>query len=180
MLAVYFFRLMFFFIFITAPSFVLADISSQGWGRVNMKGIIVDTACSIFIGSRDQTIDMEVISISEIIREGKGPNKPFTIKLGNCVLSRQGNNQPDWKQFQVTFDGNRDGFFFGVDGEASGVGLQIKDAIGNVAIPGRPMPRGDISLGDFDLNYNLQLVANKRKLKAGDYFSLVRFKLDYF
>ncbi|OKB67959.1 pilin [Serratia marcescens] len=152
--------------------------SVQGWGRVNMQGSIIDTACAIAVESREQTIDMEVVPLAEIIRDGQGHSKPFSIELVNCILERAG--KEDWKQFQVTFDGDADGGLFGVRGDASGIALQIVDPYGNIAIPGRPMPLHDIVPGNMQLNYTLKLVANNHALKAGDYFSSVRFKLDYF
>lgn len=159
---------------------VLAADSLQGWGRVNMQGAIVDTACAIAVESRDQTIDMEVVPVSDIIRDGQGRNKPFSIELVNCTLERPGNELSDWKQFQVTFDGDNEGELFGVRGEASGVALRITDENGNIAAPGIPLRALDIIPGNMQLNYHLRLVANHHALKAGDYFSSIRFKLDYF
>lgn len=152
---------------------------AQGRGRVNMQGAIVDTACAIAVESRDQTIDMGTVPLAEIQRNGKGRSKPFAIQLVNCVIERP-SGKPDWRQFQVTFDGDADGTLFGVRGEATGLALQIIDYMGNIAIPGNPLPAGDIVPGSMQLNYTLRLVTNNRRLKSGDYFSAIRFKLDYF
>ncbi|MGN7975530.1 fimbrial protein [Serratia sp. 22264] len=149
-----------------------------GWGRVNMQGSIIDTACAIAVDSREQSIDMGVIPVADIIRDGQGRRKPFSIGLVNCVLERQG--KEDWKQFQVTFDGDNEGDLFGVRGGASGVGLQISDGSGNIASPGKVLPLVGIIPGSMQLNYSLKLVANNHALKPGDYFSSIRFKLDYF
>ncbi len=170
------------FIFVLAyfPLQVTAVGSSQGWGRVNMQGAIIDTACAIAIESRDQTIDMEVVPVADIIRDGQGRSKPFSIELVNCILERPNSKLPDWKQFQVMFDGDNEGELFGVRGEASGVALRITDGSGNIAMPGMPLRAQDIIPGAMQLNYHLRLVANQHALKAGDYFSAIRFKLDYF
>ncbi len=157
-----------------------AGSSYFGWGVLNMQGAIIDTACAIAIDSRDQTINMDVVPISEIIRDGQGRSKPFAIELINCVLERPNSNLPGWKQFQVTFEGKAEGSLFGVEGDASGVALKIADKYGNVASPGQPLPREDIIPGSMQLNYTLTLVANNHALKSGDFFSSVRFKLDYF
>lgn len=117
----------------------------QGWGRVNMQGAIIDTACAIAAGSRDQTIDMDVLPLGNIARDGQGNTRPFTIELINCTFERPKPNLPNWKQFQVVFDGDADGELFGVRGDAKGVALQISDGQGNIAAPGVPLPRGDIS-----------------------------------
>lgn len=152
----------------------------QGQGRVNMQGAIIDTACAIATESREQTIDMEVIPVSDIARDGKGRYVPFSIELINCILTRSDKKLPDWRQFQVTFDGNVDGDMFGIHGDASGVALVITDMFGNVAIPGKPLPLADILLGNQRLNYGITLMANKKTLKPGSYFSSVRFKMDYY
>ncbi len=149
-----------------------------GWGRVNMQGSIIDTACAIAVDSREQSIDMGVIPLADIIRDGQGHSKPFSIDLVNCVLDRPG--KADWKHFQVTFDGDPEGALFGVRGGASGVGLQISDSLGNIASPGKVLPFVDIVPGSIQLNYSLKLVANNHALKSGDYFSSIRFKVDYF
>lgn len=149
-----------------------------GWGRVNMQGSIIDTACAIAVDSREQSIYMGVIPVADIIRDGQGGSKYFSIDLVNCVLEREG--KEDWKQFQVTFDGDTVGDLFGIRGGASGVGLQISDDAGNIASPGKVLPLVDIIPGRMQLNYSLKLVANHHVLKPGDYFSSIRFKLDYF
>lgn len=151
----------------------------QGWGKVSMHGAIIDTACAIAAGSRDQTIDMETIPLGQIIRDGQGMTKPFSIELVNCILERPG-NKSDWKFFQVTFDGYAEGSLFGVQGDARGVALKINDSSGNVVIPGEPLPMEEIMPGNRTLNYSMTLMPNHQPLKAGAYFSTVRFKLDYF
>ncbi|MTD09191.1 type 1 fimbrial protein [Serratia sp. YC16] len=167
-------------LFIFTAFIAQAGSAIQGWGRVNMQGAIIDTACAIAVESRYQTVDMDIVPIADIIRDGQSQTKPFVIELVNCTLERANNKLPDWKQFQVTFDGDAEGDLFGMRGEAAGIALQITDAAGNIATPGHPLPRGDIIPGDMRLNYALKLVANNHAPKAGDYFSAVRFKLDYF
>jgi type 1 fimbria pilin len=168
------------FIFLMAPFTSQAANIAQGWGRVNMQGAIIDTACAIAVESRDQTIDLGIVPVADIIRDGHGRSKPFTIELVNCELEREGNKLPDWKNFQVTFDGDSEGALFGVQGDASGVALQINESSGHAAIPGSPLPLRNITPGAMQLNYTMKLVANNHALKAGNYFSSIRFKLDYF
>jgi type 1 fimbria pilin len=156
-------------------------VSAQaGWGRVNMEGAILDTACAIEAGSRDQSIDMSTLPIGQIIRDGQGLTKPFTIRLVNCVLSRATTDLPDWQRFQVAFDGDGHNGLFRVRGEARGVALQITDARGNIALPGKPLPMNEVMPGNMDLSFFLRLVGDKNVLRAGEYSSAVRFKLDYY
>lgn len=149
-----------------------------GWGRVSMQGTIIDSACSIDTNSLEQTIDMDTMSTFEIAKRKQGRSKSFTITLVNCSLQRI--NNAEWKQFQITFDGDHDGELFGVNGSASGVGLQILDSMGNIAIPGDAMPLMDLVSGEMNLTYNMKLMANDDEIKAGSYYSNIRFKLDYY
>jgi len=169
-----------FILFVLLNSQAQAAHSSQGWGRVNMQGSIIDTACAIAAGSREQTIDMDTVPIGDIIRDGQGTSRPFSVELINCELSRPDAKLPDWRHFQVTFDGDADGGLFGVSGEAKGVALEISDNSGNKASPGEPLPLGEIIPGTMKLDYTMKLVSNSQKLKAGAYASAVRFKLDYY
>ncbi|MER5117050.1 type 1 fimbrial protein [Serratia marcescens] len=153
---------------------------SQGQGRVSMQGAINDSACAISSGSRVQSISMDISALSDIARDGQGKVTPFNIVLVNCILARQSSYLPEWKQFQVTFDGDADGDLFGIHGEATGVALKISDVAGNIAIPGKPLPPAEITPGDQQLNYAMTLIANQQPLKVGNYFSSVRFKMDYY
>lgn len=168
------------FMFFMTTSSVLSAGPVQGWGRVNMQGAIIDTACAIAVDSRYQTIDMDIVPVADIIRDGEGRTKPFSITLVDCELGRPGGKLTDWKQFQVTFDGVAEGNLFGVQGEASGVALKIFDNAGNIASPGKPLPADYIIPGTMRLDYTIKLVSNNHALKVGDYFSSIRFKLDYF
>lgn len=159
---------------------VQAAHSSQGWGRVNMQGSIIDTACAIAAGSREQTIDMDTVPVGDIMRDGQGTTRPFSVELIHCELSRPDPKLPDWRHFQVTFDGDADGSLFGVSGEAKGVALEITDSHGNKAAPGEPLPLGEITHGSMKLDYTMKLISNNQALKAGGYTSAVRFKLDYY
>ncbi|MBH3259861.1 type 1 fimbrial protein [Serratia marcescens] len=168
------------FSFMFSAGALTAFAAQQGQGRVSMQGAIIDTACAIAVDSRDQVIDMGVVPLADIIRDGQGSRRDFSIKLVNCVLERPHSDKPDWKQFQVTFDGDAEGELFGVRGDASGVALRIIDKMGNIALPGKALPLAAIVPGDLQLDYSLRLVANNHALKSGDYFSAIRFKLDYF
>lgn len=172
--------LVFPFLFPMVVLSVNAETSAQGRGWVHMQGSIIDTACAITIESRDQVIDMDVVPLVDIMRDGQGRSRPFSIELVNCVLDRANGKPSDRKQFQITFEGDAEGDLFGVRGEASGIALRITDQVGNIAAPGKPLLLNNIDFGTMQLNYTLKLVANNRALKSGGYFSSIRFKLDYF
>lgn len=150
------------------------------WGRVNMQGAVIETACAIDTDSRDQTIDISVMPLTKIIRDGQGLTLPFTIRLVNCVLNRVDDNLTQWQRFQVTFDGRVDNGLFGVDGQAEGIALQLTDRHGNIIMPGNPTPLPDVVVSDRELNYFLRLVSNQQTLRSGEYTSTIRFKMDYY
>lgn len=165
--------------FLLVMAFAARSSPFQGnHGRVGMQGSVVDAACAIAVESREQTIDMGAVPLSDIIRNGQGRSKDFAIKLINCVLEGPGNKS--WRQFRIVFDGEADGALFGVHGKASGVGIQITAADGNIIAPGRIVPATGIVPGDMLLNYTLKLVADRHTLKSGNYSSAIRFRLDYF
>lgn len=160
---------------------VQAEASSHhsGDGIVSISGSIIETPCSIDTGDRDQAIDMGVIPKGVIARDGHGADKPFSILLLNCQVSRIGNKLPAWQSFRVTFDGKNERGLFGVDGAAKGVGLQLTDAEGHIAYPGMPLPKIPAMNGDIRLNYILRLAENGSVLRAGEYATSIRFKIDY-
>ncbi|MBD8216998.1 type 1 fimbrial protein, partial [Erwinia persicina] len=51
---------------------------------------------------------------------------------------------------------------------------------GNVAAPGMPMAKNEIQPGTMEFNYGLRLMGNNQVMKAGSYYSTVRFKMDYY
>lgn len=160
---------------------LLIDVSpANALGSVRMSGSIIETACAIDVGSRDQTINMGSLSISDIRRDGQGPLHPFVIKLVNCALERQNRDKPNWQYFRVTFDGPHQLGLFSVNGQAKGVGLQIqRNDDGVIIVPGQPLSAQNLMAGSHDLAYELRLVANHAPLVSGQYYSQLRFKLDY-
>ena len=174
---------------VVAPSLLVAIFTAQampatasviGWGRVNMEGAIVNAACALESASRDQTIDMKTLPVEQITRDGHGLTRPFTLKLVNCGLSGDNSANSGRQHFRMIFDGNAEGKNFGVIGDARGIALRIVDSIGADIYPGVPMSIENTLTKDYRLNYSMQLVANSQVLRAGDYRSAIRFKLDYY
>ena len=69
---------------------------------------------------------------------------------------------------------------FNIEGDAKGIALRIIDSDGNVAKPGAPLPSGELKSGKMSLNYSIQLVSNHKALHAGEYNSIVKYKMDYY
>lgn len=158
-----------------------AMAAGQDHGRVSMKGSIIDSACAIATQDREQTVEMGADTLGEMVHNQRGQERPFSIHLVNCSLTPAGQKDPrgGWPQFQVTFDGPAADGLFSVNG-ASGIGIQIVDTEGHIAVPGAAMPAVGLLAGAPRLDYALRLVGNRQRLKAGDYRSTIRFKIDYY
>ncbi|HHK8038131.1 TPA: fimbrial protein [Serratia marcescens] len=154
--------------------------ASQGRGEVTMNGRIIASACAIDTESVDQTIRMNTLPISKIVRDGQSERQAFSITLVSCDFEKFNAAMNVWQYFEVTFDGRMDSGNFGVSGNARGIALQISDDGGNIAVPGFPMAKNSIGTGEMTFNYGLRLVGNRQALKAGDYSSTVRFKMEYY
>ena len=152
----------------------------QQQGTVNMQGSIIDRACTIATGDLQQSLNLGTLPLSALVHKGKGGEHRFSIHLTDCVLDSGEWRQDARKGFQITFDGPASNALFALEGTASGVALRIRDAAGNNAIPGKALPEQRFSTGDMQLNYTLTPVRNQQPLIAGDYFSTIRFTLDYF
>ncbi|UAN44189.1 type 1 fimbrial protein [Serratia sp. JSRIV001] len=174
--------------FLVAPSLLIASLGNinsanaaqEGSGRVNMEGAIIDAACAIDVGSRDQSIDMGVHPVSQVSRDGRLPPQPFSIKLVDCRLERGEPNKPAWQKFQVTFSGNATGERFNMQGDARGINMRILDSQGSVMMPGIASLPADIIPGSMTLNYTLDMVGNGEVMRSGAYRSTIRFKMDYY
>lgn len=158
-----------------------ASAADQGHGKVQLEGSIVDTPCGIDAGSLYQSVDLSTIPVSTVVNDGMGPSKPFKIVLSDCSVQRPQLNESDWSKFSITFDGNAtDTSLFSVDGQASGVGIEITDKAGNVAEPGKAMPQYALEADSMNLDYSLRLVADNKTLRPGNFQSIIRFKMDYY
>jgi len=155
-------------------------LKASVWGRVNMQGTVIETACAIDTDNRDQTIDMSVMPLNQIMREGHGVKRIFNIRLINCVVGRINEDAIGWQRFQVTFEGRVDNGLFAVEGQARGVALELTDSDGNISTPGKPLPGMNVSAGNRQMNYSLRLVSNSQILRSGEYTSAIRFKMDYY
>ncbi|HDT6566276.1 TPA: type 1 fimbrial protein [Enterobacter cloacae] len=155
--------------------------ANQGEGAVLIQGAVLYTPCAIDLDSRDQTIDMGDTPVSEIATKGYGPTRAFTVRLINCLmLPTPGNSKYDSEYYQITFEPMIGTERFSVHGDAQGIELAIRDIDGNIAAPGVAFPARKVTAGSMNLNYSLQLVSNGQPLKAGDYQSLIRFRMDYY
>ncbi len=162
--------------FLLLPFF--KNASANNSMNLIMQGSIMDTACSIDTGSYEQSIDMGILPLSLIQQKGQGQAHDFFITLIGCKLTSY-TGEP-WKTFEVSFDGPVNGDFFSVSGSAQGIALLLTDSKGVHIYPGKKTLPNDIKAGKYILNYQLKVISDKTPLRAGQYQTSLRFKLDYY
>lgn len=172
---------------LTSSSYVNSSMSQlsayqvAGHGRAKMNGEIIDSPCAIDAGSRFQTVSLGVISAAEIEQARHGAETKLTIHLINCSLDSGPKGQANKHRFSVTFEGNASsGDLFRLGGESEGIGLSIRDESGNRALPGRAMSIEFIGDNNKDLLYFFRIEKDQGSLQAGGYYSVIRFKLEYY
>lgn len=153
----------------------IANSNYHDHGRVNMSGSILSTPCTLLTSE----INMGSSNVGEIIQHGKSDPTPFSLMLGNCDKQQSNDGKLKNSIFEVVFDGPSDGGSFMLNG-VSGVGLQLSDASGNIAIPGTPLPGNSVTGKAQQINYTLRLVRTKNGITAGEYHSVLRLKVNYF
>lgn len=146
-------------------------------GTIFMNGSILDAPCTLEV--EDQTVKLDSGSSVKLMHDEQGLSRPFALHIKDCRQMPDENGQANVSRFQVTFDGQPQDGLFAV-GETSGIGLEIADNAGHVAVPGQPMPDETTSADRMELDYILRLVGDRSRLKAGGLSTAIRFKADYF
>lgn len=148
-------------------------------GRVSMEGSILSSACDIDTGDGYQAISMPPETRTYIKRSGEGIPQDFSIRLTNCSLDSL-SEPAAWQYINIIFDGDDDQGMFRVNGNASGVALELLDSEGIEIHPGIAMPWQQESVSDNRLNYRIKLKNNMRNLVVGDYSAIIRYRIEYF
>lgn len=150
-------------------------------GQASFSGQVISATCSLAMEDRFQSIDMGTTPIRDLQGTSQGTEKDFYLRLVNCDLGSRGGKFFTGYNIRLTFDGLRgkepEGFY--LSGKERGVSLQIRDSQGNFAVPGKVMPPQVLKGNDPGLKYHLRLVRNGEPLQSGDYYAVLRFKIDY-
>lgn len=156
------------------------------YGRLVIKGMLVESSCHLDMASAWQEIDLGTISTKDFIRPGdQGGSIPFTLKLVNCVrgkgwmsdqLRMTATSDSIQPIVSVSFQSMRDERspqFIKVYG-ASGIGLKIKDI--TLGEEGRPhfvnVPQGE-------LNYVITPIRTQGVLIPGNFRAIIDFRVSY-
>lgn len=150
-------------------------------GRANFSGQVIAPACSLAMEDRYQSIDMGATPVRDLQNTPLGPEKKIELRLRHCELSGESGKTFTGSRVRLTFEGVRGNTpdEFSLSGQAQGVNLQIRDTQGYFAYSGKPMSPQLLTGNEQGLIYSLRLVRNGEPLKAGNYYAVLRFKVDY-
>lgn len=148
-------------------------------GSVSINGRVFETPCNIAPESQVEIIDMGGVTLDSIEAE-TNPPIVFSIQLVNCNISYLNSKAPAPQYFQVSFDGESHGKYFDVNGTASGIAIEIKDASGNEIYPGKKLAPNKITPGTMKFDYSLWVVKDHDFLQLGTFSATIKFKLDYY
>jgi type 1 fimbria pilin len=149
-------------------------------GRVQLLGSIVDSACSIRVGNANQAIDFKPTALSGLVRGATSNQQTLNIYISDCIASNSSADGDPSQRFRLTFESEREGKYFSVQGAARGIALQIKDQQGTLISPGMLLEHNTASADTLMLNYSLTLVGSGHALEAGDYHATIKLSIQHF
>ncbi|OBU10325.1 fimbrial protein [Morganella psychrotolerans] len=159
-----------------------AQAASQGGGKINFHGEVIDAACSIDANSLKQTVELGSVAKVALYKGGKSTPVDFAIQLHNCDIT---DKTTTTVQFKGIAGESAEGLdkAFAVSGAAAGaLGVVVTDAGGNVIAPGSKSSVFTLNEGDNELNFKayMQGAANASSAIApGGFTATADFLMDY-
>lgn len=158
-----------------------AQAADQGHGKVTFTGSIIDAPCSITPNSVDQTVDLGQISKVALLNGGKSTPRNFSIDLENCSFGTPATKN----KVQVTFTGMeaaaKNGLL-GITGTATGAGVAITQADGEVIKLGVPTKEQTLQDGNNTLSFAAYMQgdsASSAVITEGEFQAVADFTLAY-
>ena len=149
-------------------------------GRVQLFGSIVDTGCAMRVGNEGQTVTFQPAALHGLVRGDASFQQPLNIYLSDCGNANNGSSARVSRTLELTFEGENSGRYFGVQGAAQGIALQIKDAHGKLITPGMLLEDSSRIADTLAVNYFLELVGTGNTLQAGNYHATIKLSIQHF
>jgi type 1 fimbria pilin len=149
-------------------------------GHVQLTGSIVDSACTIRVGNDSQVIAFKPTALNGLVSGDSSSQQSLNIYISDCIGSAAYNKTEPSQRFKLTFEGEPEGKYFGMQGGARGIALQIKDEHGQLISPGTVLEHSTVSTDLLLLNYSLTLVGSGHALEAGDYHATIKLSIQHF
>lgn len=150
-----------------------AMAADNGYGKVNIRGIVIDAPCSLSPESSHLEVDFGQLS-SAALRDGReSASKEFVLDLQRCSSMLK-------NQVRVTFQGSAypDGLF-AVGSDNTSVGLILRDRSGQQVLNNQPLAWQRISDGDNRLKFSAAVKGRSTPIDTGSFQSQVLFVVEY-
>lgn len=153
-------------------------------GKVEMSGELIETACGIDPLSREIWVDFGDVSARDINMDSESHlTKDFNVHLTGCrVIKNKTAADDSFPYATITFIGNsapHDPSALLVTGEGEGFGIHLRNQHGSMLTIGQPSPGYDLSNGSNILRFTASLVPVNKHIKAGEFYAIARFFIDY-
>lgn len=155
-------------------------VGKQQKGRVQLTGSIVDTACAMRLGNEGQTVTFQPAALHSLVRGDASFRQPLNIYLSDCDTSNTRSSASTAPALKLTFEGENNGKYFGTQGTAQGVAIQIKDVHGKLITPGMSLEGNSRNTDTMTLKYFLEIVGTGSALQAGNYHAVIKLSVQHF
>ncbi|ALH95495.1 fimbrial protein [Acinetobacter equi] len=146
-------------------------------GLVNMRGEILESACTIDINSVDQTIDMGNIPVSSVRDNNENNIKEFELKLIDCRWGEETRN--NLTSVDISFSGQSEADYFLLEGDARGIKLGLESISGEKIIPSETIVFEHDFTREIASRYRFRLVPDGNPVESGSFNTIVHFNISY-
>ncbi|EKT57789.1 fimbrial protein [Providencia rettgeri] len=140
---------------------LLFSANCLAYNTVRIKGTIFESPCSISPDDAYQTIDMGIIPIKEIEKNGKSKTKNINIKLINCQLKNNQNNL-----IKITLYGMQNA---NNQLNKNGINLIIQDNNGSIIKSETTQYELPLSQRDMNISYDMYMIKSNKLIFSGDF-----------
>lgn len=152
-------------------------------GELDVSGELVTAACDIDPHSRELWIEFGHVSARDInLNQETKLTRPFLIHLVGCQSFGSQHQSTSVAFATITFNGNvsiNDPTILMPSGDSDGFGIQIYDQRGELLTFGEPSSGYLFSDENNTLRFTASLMPIRRNIKAGEFYAVTRFFMDY-
>ncbi|WP_159564678.1 fimbrial protein [Budvicia diplopodorum] len=151
---------------------------AAGDGSVNFAGAILESACTVQSTSQNLNVNLGKIAKGVFAAAGNTSTPmPFSLKLDNCpaAVSASGVSV----RFEGTTAAGTNNILSIAAGGAVGVGVQMKDSLGNIVVLGSDTIAKPLVVGSNSLDFTAYYISTSATVTAGAANSMANFTLVY-
>lgn len=147
--------------------------ADNGYGKVNMYGVVVDAPCSIAPGAENIEVHFGDVSSAVLQNGHHSAAVDFHLDLVRCSTMMK-------NRVRVTFQGTAfsDGLF-SVGAGNSSVGIELRDRDGQHVLNNQPIAWQRINNGDNQLSFSSVLKGRTPAITTGSFQAQVLFVVEY-